>query len=783
MSTCVHCDEAATYPYFQTEDVAKLRPFCCVGCMTVFQVLHSKGLSAYYDIKNNRPSFKRRSPVENKKQEYTFLDGQDFQKEYVQHYAEGRRSMDFYLEGIHCLACLWLIEKLPEFVEGVVNSKLDLERSCATITVSENGLFSKAAIELNELGYRPHPMRDRAESSAMALEEERSSLKRIGIAGAAAGNIMIYAIAIYAGAPAEVAVFFNALTVAFAVPVLTFSAWPFYQSAYTSLRNRRLSIDFPISVALILGGVMGILNLRHGQHENYFDSLCALVFLLLLSRYFLRKIQENGLRPGDMSFLHQSETVVKKNSSGEFTEAHIRSLVAGDIVRISPDEFFPADGIILEGSSRVNLSLLTGESSPVKLETGDAIYSGTQNLDGDIIVRTTLCGSESRLGSILRQVETGWASRSRISDFSANAGTFFTIAVTLLSLILFFLRYPTDGFEGALIQAITLLIVTCPCALALSVPLTFHRSLSLAAKNGIIIKNEVALEKLNSAENIFFDKTGTLTVGHPQLENFECLRSDGATVEDAVYSLELKSRHPVAVALKEFLRPRHVRLLEVSAREEIPGHGIKGMIDGNMYEINRDGVFRNCSLVATFHVRDLPRPESTKVLRELMNNHYKVSVLSGDCQENVDRLATDLRLGPSFTTRALLRPEEKVSAIPRNHSVMIGDGANDSLAMQQASVGIAVSGSMEVSLRAADIYLVQPGIEGVAQVMTLAKETMKVIHRNLVLSVLYNITSVGLVFSGHIHPLVAAIIMPVSSLTVLLSSFWGTKQLRTLWKS
>ncbi len=783
MSTCVHCDEAATYPYFQTEDVAKLRPFCCVGCMTVFQVLHSKGLSAYYDIKNNRPSFKRRSPVENKKQEYTFLDGQDFQKEYVQHYAEGRRSMDFYLEGIHCLACLWLIEKLPEFVEGVVNSKLDLERSCATITVSENGLFSKAAIELNELGYRPHPMRDRAESSAMALEEERSSLKRIGIAGAAAGNIMIYAIAIYAGAPAEVAVFFNALTVAFAVPVLTFSAWPFYQSAYTSLRNRRLSIDFPISVALILGGVMGILNLRHGQHENYFDSLCALVFLLLLSRYFLRKIQENGLRPGDMSFLHQSETVVKKNSSGEFTEAHIRSLVAGDIVRISPDEFFPADGIILEGSSRVNLSLLTGESSPVKLETGDAIYSGTQNLDGDIIVRTTLCGSESRLGSILRQVETGWASRSRISDFSANAGTFFTIAVTLLSLILFFLRYPTDGFEGALIQAITLLIVTCPCALALSVPLTFHRSLSLAAKNGIIIKNEVALEKLNSAENIFFDKTGTLTVGHPQVENFECLRSDGATVEDAVYSLELKSRHPVAVALKEFLRPRHVRLLEVSAREEIPGHGIKGMIDGNMYEINRDGVFRNCSLVATFHVRDLPRPESTKVLRELMNNHYKVSVLSGDCQENVDRLATDLRLGPSFTTRALLRPEEKVSAIPRNHSVMIGDGANDSLAMQQASVGIAVSGSMEVSLRAADIYLVQPGIEGVAQVMTLAKETMKVIHRNLVLSVLYNITSVGLVFSGHIHPLVAAIIMPVSSLTVLLSSFWGTKQLRTLWKS
>lgn len=785
MSACIHCDQEVITAYYHKDEKCDAGPFCCQGCLTVYNVINFKGLSEYYDIKKNVALLKKRAPVELRQNQYTFLDDADFLNEYTYKNLKDERTMEFYLEGIHCLACLWIIEKLPAFVPGVTSSKLNMGRSVATISVEDGGKFSLVAKELDNIGYRPHPLKINQSTADFKIKEERSMLLKIGIAGAAAGNIMLYAVSLYAGAGPRYAEAFNALTVLFAIPVLTYCAYPFYKTSYHALKNKTLSIDVPISLSLIMGGIMGVYNLFNHIPDNYFDSLTALVFLLLMSRYFLKTIQEKGLSTTDLHFFYQGESVIKVDESdfSKTQEVHPKFIKVNDLLKISPNQVIPADAKVIQGESYLNNSLLTGESGLQKVKENDNVFSGTMNVSGDLIVKVEKESSDSRLGKILKNVENGWGQKAQIVDITNLISKYFVAAVFTLSIALYFWTLRHAGQKEALELALTLLIVTCPCALAIATPLTFIRTLSKSAQKGIIIKDDAVIEKLARSKNLFIDKTGTITENQLKIVAFDIHKETKVAIFDVIHNLEKHSLHPVALCLKEFVKSSLPQELEVSDLKEISGVGVSGVIFGHLYEIKNYSLYEDQKLVAAFKIQDALRSDAKSSLASLRDQGLKVQILSGDKKEFVQEIAQKLEL-TSNEYQAELSPEDKGKIIKSSkNSVMIGDGANDAMALASADIGIAVFGAMDISLRAADVYMNHPGLSSVNDLMVISKETMKVIYRNLVLSICYNSVSVLLAFTGYISPLTAAIIMPLSSLTVLISTLIGTKTLRQQWKS
>lgn len=786
MKFCSHCNEAAPIPISIPENPAMV--FCCQGCLTVYNIIHQKGLDAYYTIKQESGIFRRRAPVESVDGYFSYIDDPAFLSEYTYKNGHGERVMEFYLEGVHCLACLWLIEKIGETIPGILNIKLEMNRSVAIVTGASEARFGQVALEFNHLGYRPHPLKRNQESLERKKKEERAMLTRIGIAGASSGNIMLYAVSLYGGATtSEFIHLFHSLTVFFAFPVLVYCSYPFYKNAWQALKNKTVNIDVPISLALIVGGIAGYTHYFQGIELNYFDSLTALVFLLLLSRYFLMKIQEKGLSTNDLQFSHLSESALKASTEAmdDFTPIHIENIKPGDRLKIAAGETIPADGRVLRGSSTVNNSLLTGESQPVDITIGSEIYSGAMNLNSEIIIEVDKTRDDTKLGKILKTVEQGWSLKSPVAQLTNKIAKIFVIVVCVLSAVLFLWLLPTKGLEAAFAAAITLLIVTCPCALAIAVPLSFYRSLSRAATNGLIIKSDEAIEKLAKVKNVFLDKTGTITYGKMQVDSFQINSQTSAEdIYNIIYSLEQGSQHPVAKALLNFLAKgnRELTMLKLENYRETLGRGVEATIDGSQYQIVHQKVYKNGRVIAEFTLSDALREDSAKIIRELKDMGLKVHVLSGDKTEIVQKISMQAGLNHQEIFGDL-SPEDKAQLIKsKEATIMVGDGANDAIAFKHADIGVAVLGAMDISLKACDVYLTAPGLAPLRDLIILSQETMKVIKRNLVLSLLYNSLSVVATFLGIISPLVAAIIMPVSSLTVAVSTLVGTKKLRTLWK-
>jgi len=732
-------------------------------------------------MQNQNSAFSSRKPATLSPQDYSWWDSPEFAERYLT--GEGK-WLRLYLDGVHCAACLWLVESLPTWLPGVVSARLDLGRGIADIQLRDGFRVSQLGEELSNVGYRPTPVAGDHEAHALARKTNRKELIRIAIAGACAGNLMLFFIPMYAGASSEDSSLFRWLSGFLFLPVLFYCLNPFLSGARASLRKRSASIDLPISAAVIFASIASYRNLFLGLDALYFDSLGALVFLLLASRHFMRQAQWNAMRGESLGTLFGCRRA--RRISGE--EIPAESLATGDEVEVLTDTAFPADGILLSPSAEVDLSLLTGEAVPKTTLAGETVYAGTHNRGPAVTARVTALGHASRLGQILQLAQQEIGNKAPVAMLSDRIAKFFVFGVLGVAVMIFALKLG-GSYEAAFQRALALLVVSCPCAFALSVPICLSLALRLAARRGILIKDGTTLEKLAKIKNVFFDKTGTLTYG--RLEVFEARGLEGSA-KAVLLALETPSRHPIARSLVNALRtPGPIEILSVENYIETSGRGVAGTVEGEHYEVRacdadenspdlgittRIGLYQNGYNIAEVALKDCVREDSVAAIRDLETQGLRPWLISGDGPGPVREAATQVGI-PLERAFSRCTPEQKNDLIKAHQNTLfVGDGANDAIALSSADVGIAVHGCVETSLRVSGVYLSDPGVSSTADLIRLARVTLRVIYRNLFISVLYNAVGVTAAVIGVISPLTAAILMPVSSVTVLLLSCFGIRE-------
>ena len=771
---CVHCST----PFLGTRRGTS--EFCCSGCETVFEILRDEGLPSYRDLNAGYDGFQPRRAVSSKRSDYLFLDDPD----YLETVSSSPDQLNLYLEGVHCAACLWIVESLPKMVPGIRSARLSLGDSVVHLE-KESGVsvFSEAASTLALLGYQPHPIAKRSDRLALQKNEDRKSLIQIGVAAVSAGNVMLLAFAVYGGMEGPLARWFGWLSLALASPALTYSAWPIYRSAWYSFRSQKISIDLPIALALVGGSFMGGLAVVGLGGALYFDSLTTLVFLLLSSRHFLKALQRRQLNAGVLyDFLVPQQTFIWREG-GRVARA-TGSVALEDTVSVEAKEKISVDGIVVQGEAWADLSALTGESKPVKISVGDVVFCGCSLLMGTVLLKPTALGEETRMGRLAKEVERNVLQGSAQVSQADDWAQIFLGAMVLLSGV----AAVTQGWESAL----ALLIVACPCAFALATPLALIRGLSAASRRGVLIKSGKTLEDLSSVTSVTFDKTGTLTHGE-----FEVLGWKSELPEPQfrqwVCALEKPSLHPIADSLLDWAESRGpLPLVEASQWKAVPARGVFGEVEGRSLHLGPvseedtsepQDLYPGATLIGLkvdgvlsgwLALGDRIRAEARPALEAIEARGLAASIASGDGDHSVQSVANALKVETFFARET---PESKASRLG-SKDLFVGDGANDGPALAAAGVGVAVRGSLELSLRAASVHLHGASIEIIPGLFKLSSGVLQLIHRNFLFAVIYNLIGVSLVFAGWVSPLMAAVLMPLSATTVFLSTAWGNRSIR-----
>jgi Cu2+-exporting ATPase len=794
MISCDHC--GLPVPTGLVDDNAELQ-FCCSGCRVAYDVIHGAGLEGYYDLKDriDAPEL----AAQGRGTAYEEFDDPAFTELYCRRRRDGMITVELYLEGVHCAACVWLVEKVPLVIPGVAECRLDVGRSLATV-IWDSGQTQLSSIArfLDSIGYPPHPFHG-VEARDMERREDRSLLIRIAVAGAIAGNVMLLAFALYGGYFHGISPTFRSLfrwvSLGLTLPSVLWCAQVFYRGAWGALKTRTLHMDVPISIGILAAFGWGVVNTIRNNGEVYFDSVTVLIFFLLIGRWVQRRQQRRAARATELLFSLAPSTarVVDDNGIREMPAA---ALKPGMVMELRAGDSAPADGIVLIGESTMDLSLLTGESRPVAVAAGDPIHAGTTSLSGRLEVEIRSAGADTRLGRILRLVEEGAQRRAPVVLLADRISGWFVLTVLGLALITVAVWLRIDPAQ-AVENAVALLIVSCPCALGLATPLAVSAAVGHAARTGILIKGGDALESLARPARMILDKTGTLTEGRLAVVRWHGTEA----VRRIVASAESHSTHPVAMALTDGVETAGVPI--PTDVEQHPGRGLTALTDGNdllvgapAFAEERVGELSDAvtskirtaiddgltpivivlggKVEAMAALGDPVRADTADALAAIKARGWQIEVLSGDHPGTVRALLQRLHLDPS-SGRGGAVPEDKVErvrqAADQGPVVMVGDGVNDAAALAAATVGIGVHGGAEAALAAADIYLGTPGLEPLVRLLDGSRRTLGVIRRNLIFSLSYNAVAVTLAMLGLMHPLVAAILMPASSITVVVSSY------------
>ncbi|GAB4387145.1 heavy metal translocating P-type ATPase [Albidovulum sp.] len=687
------------------------------------------------------------------------------------------------LPTVHCGLCISNVERALAAVPGVRDARVNLTLKRVSVAAGPELRPADLIAVLERAGYPAHELDPGLLSMTQSERIGRDLLMRLGVAGFAMMNIMLLSVAVWSGAEAATRDLFHWISAAIALPTLAFSGKPFFASAWSALRARRLGMDVPISLALILAAAISLFETaRSGQHA-YFDAAVSLCFFLLAGRYLDYRTRTAARSAAEELSALEVARAIRLDGAGGETTVPVAELRPGDLVRVKPGGRMPVDGEVTEGASEIDRSLLTGETLPVRIGAGNAVSAGEVNLTGPLTVRVTAAGRDSSLHRMADLVAVAEGARNRYTSIADRMARAYAPAVHILSFAAFAgWLWLTRDLRLSVNIAAAVLIITCPCALALAVPAVVTSASGRLFRKGLLIKNGTALERLAEVDTVVFDKTGTLTMGAPRPV---ALEDHPAAVLAVARALAAGSQHPLAVALAGALAAAGIDPAPVERIREIPGAGIEGRWRGRVVRLGRADWLGapEAGETATwlaigdeapvaFRFADTPRPGAREAVAALRAAGLRVLLLSGDAEAPVAALAADLGIGEWRSGR---RPQDKAEAIAalaaRGAKVlMVGDGLNDTAALATAHVSISPASALDAARVASDIVLLGQSLAPLADAIRMAGLARRRIRENFGLSLAYNAVAVPVAILGLATPLIAALAMSASSITVSLNA-------------
>ncbi len=782
---CYHCG----LPCITNRIVIEDKAFCCQGCKLVYELLDENGLCDYYKLQSH-PGLSQIKPIRSDK--YSFLDNEDVAKQLYKFTNGNYTIVTFYIPGVHCSSCMWLLEHLGKVNAGIIESRLNFTTKEVTIHFSKNKISLRKITELlATIGYEPYISLDEA-NKKNTKDYNKQRIYKLGVAGFCFGNVMMMSFPEYlshdTGIEQQYAHLFRYLNLLLAIPVFFYSGSEFFVTAWKGIKQKMLNIDAPIALALIITFTRSIYEIAGNTGSGYLDSMCGIVFFMLAGRVAQERTYKSiSFHRDYKSYFPIAVNVVTTNG---IQSKRLQELKEKDVVQLHNDEIIPADAIVLKGKAYIDYSFVTGESEPVTVMQNEMVYAGGKQVGTSLTIQIIKPVAGSYLTSLWNH-----HSFSKNKQGQNDAGSAIHILSEYFTWILLSLAAGTAIYwyivdPSKIIGSVTaMLIVACPCALLLSATFTNGNLLRIFSNNGLFLRDATVIEQLGKIDHIVFDKTGTLTQNSEK--QFTCSGYSLTDEEkDILYSVTCSSKHPYSKSIVTWLGHRDI--VPVTEWKETPGKGLTAIAagkkimvgSGEFLGIAKDEISNNNAAVyirindkiASFHSLPTFRKAVPQIIPAL-SERYKLSLLSGDNDNQKAALVNLFRNQSELLfERTPMAKLQYIESLQKNDEkvLMIGDGLNDAGALQQSNVGVTLADDINNFTPSCDAILDAERLAFLPGLLKLAKASRYIIGLSFVVSIVYNIIGLSFAMQGILRPMIAAILMPCSTLSIVIISGGAT---------
>ena len=780
---CYHCGELCPADDIRIND----KVFCCNGCKLVYELLSEKDLCAYYSLDKSPGVSPGDAPL---KSRFAYLEDPVVVNQLISFSDETRSRVIFRAPSMHCASCIWLLENLYRVNADISESKVNFLRKEITLTFNHNKVSLREIVELlTSIGYEPE-INLASLKEQVSKETDKQLYIKLGVSGFAFGNVMLLSFPEYLAGEGEIDAtfrfFFGVLNIVLALPVFFYSSSDYFKSAYQGIKHRMVNMDIPISLGIIALFLRSLVEIVTQSGAGYMDSFTGLVFLLLIGKIFQKKTYDTLSFERD--YRSYFPVSVLKKTREEEKAVLISNLQINDRILVRNQELIPADSVLIKGNGYIDYSFVTGESTPVPRKSGDLVYAGGRQTGEMLELEIVREVSQSYLTQLWNKEDFTKSTTKSITTLANSVSKYFTAIVLLIAFLSGGYWVQTDLLR-ALNAFTSVLIIACPCALALSTPFTLGNTMRIFGKNAFYLKNTGVVENLAQIEHIIFDKTGTITsAGSAAVEFFACAGTRSALTDPELHyikSLTSQSTHPLSQHLTAYFSGLHARPVDNFTEE--PGKGIKGEIDGHAIRmgsasfLNADDDSDQPKLASQVHVEidgqvrghflilNQYRTGLNKVIDHL-SAKFQVSLLTGDNESEEGNLKKIFRAGSQLLFNQ--NPFDKLNYVrelisTKKKVLMIGDGLNDAGALRSSHVGITISEDVNTFSPASDGILDANKFQYLPEFIQFAKISRYVIIISFLISFFYNVIGLSFAVGGNLSPLIAAILMPVSSVSVI----------------